>query len=84
VSTGATDDLTKGDRYRRSMVTRSAWTQKLGWCPMKPSARRFCHAPGVDDWQPRHYGDATAGAIDAAVRQLIRRRVHDGRERFLP
>ena len=38
---------------------------------MKPNARRFCNGPGSDDWQPRHYGDATAGAIDVAVRRLI-------------
>jgi cell division protease FtsH len=25
----------------------------------------------MEDWQPRHYGDATAGAIDRAVRSLI-------------
>jgi len=31
----------------------------------------FLNSPGADDWQPRHYGDATAGAIDLAVRRLI-------------
>ncbi len=71
VSTGATDDLTKATDIARSMVTRFGMDPKLGLVAYETERSSFLHGSGSDDWQPRHYGDATAGAIDVAVRRLI-------------
>ena len=71
VSTGATDDLTKATEIARSMVTRFGMDPNLGLVAYETERSSFLNAPGADDWQPRHYGDATAGAIDVAVSRLI-------------
>jgi len=71
VSTGATDDLTKATEIARSMVTRFGMDPNLGMVAYETERSTFLNAPGMEDWQPRHYGDATAGAIDLAVRRLI-------------
>jgi cell division protease FtsH len=71
VSTGATDDLTKATDIARSMVTRFGMDATLGLVAYETERSSFLQGPGSDDWQPRHYGDATAGAIDTAVRRLI-------------
>jgi cell division protease FtsH len=71
VSTGATDDLTKATEIARSMVTRFGMDPNLGLVAYETERSSFLHSPGAEDWQPRHYGDATAGAIDVAVRRLI-------------
>jgi cell division protease FtsH len=71
VSTGAADDLTKATDIARSMVTRFGMDPKLGLVAYETERSTFLNSPGADDWQPRHYGDATAGAIDLAVRRLI-------------
>jgi cell division protease FtsH len=71
VSTGATDDLTKATDIARGMVTRFGMDSKLGLVAYETERSSFLNSPGADDWQPRHYGDATAAAIDLAVRRLI-------------
>lgn len=71
VSTGATDDLTKATEIARSMVTRFGMDPNLGMVAYETERSSFLNPPGADDWQPRHYGDVTAGAIDVAVRRLI-------------
>jgi cell division protease FtsH len=71
VSTGASDDLVKATEIARSMVTRFGMDPTLGLVAYETERSSFLNGPGMDDWQPRHYGDATAGAIDVAVRRLI-------------
>jgi len=71
VSTGATDDLTKATDIARSMVTRFGMDPKLGLVAYETERSSFLHGPASEDWQPRHYGEATAEAIDVAVRLLI-------------
>jgi cell division protease FtsH len=71
VSTGATDDLSKATDIARGMVTRFGMDPKLGLVTYETERSSFLHGPASDDWQPRHYGEATAGAIDVAVRLLI-------------
>jgi cell division protease FtsH len=71
VSTGASDDLTKATDIARSMVTRFGMDPKLGLVAYETERSAFLHSPGMDDWQPRHYGESTADAIDVAVRRLI-------------
>ena len=71
VSTGAADDLAKATDIARSMVVRFGMDPKLGQVTYEPEATPFLGAPGGAEWQPRRYGDATADAIDVAVRELI-------------
>src|ERR1700722_12042323 len=71
VSTGASDDLVKATDIARSMVTRYGMDPKLGLVAYETDRSGFLHSPGMDDWQPRHYGESTADAIDVAVRRLI-------------
>jgi cell division protease FtsH len=71
VSTGAADDFSKATDIARSMVTRFGMDPKLGLVAYETERSSFLQSPGMDDWQPRHYGDETASAIDVAVRRLI-------------
>jgi cell division protease FtsH len=71
VSTGATDDLSKATDIARGMVTRFGMDPKLGLVTYETERSSFLHGPASDDWAPRHYGEATAGAIDVAIRRLI-------------
>jgi cell division protease FtsH len=71
VSTGASDDLVKATEIARSMVTRFGMDPNLGLVAYETERSSFLNGPGMDDWQQRHYGDATAGAIDIAVKRLI-------------
>jgi cell division protease FtsH len=71
VSTGAADDLTKATDIARGMVTRFGMDPKLGLVAYETERSSFLHSPGADDWQPKHYGEATADAIDVAIRRLI-------------
>ena len=43
----------------------------MGQVSYEPETAPLLDVPGHHDWQPRRYGEATAGAIDAAVRTLI-------------
>jgi cell division protease FtsH len=73
VSTGATDDLAKATEIARSMVVRFGMDPKLGQVTYEPESAPLLGMPAGADWQPRHYGEATADAIDTAVRELIDR-----------
>jgi cell division protease FtsH len=70
VSTGAGDDLAKATEIARSMVVRFGMDKKVGQVTYEPEAGPLLEMPSGGDWRPRHYGEATAGAIDAAVRAL--------------
>ncbi len=71
VSTGAADDLAKATNIARSMVVRFGMDAKLGQVTYEPETTPFLGAPAAAEWQPRRYGEATANAIDTAVRELI-------------
>ena len=70
VSTGAGDDLTKATNIARSMVVRFGMDKKLGQVSYEDDSAPLLGMPTSGDWRPRHYGEATAGDIDAAVRAL--------------
>jgi cell division protease FtsH len=71
VSTGAADDLAKASEIARSMVVRFGMDPKLGLVAYEPENASIMGGRGGSDWRPRHYGEETATAIDAAVRELI-------------
>jgi cell division protease FtsH len=71
VSTGASDDLVKATEIARSMVVRFGMDADLGQVAYEPERRSMLQTPGVPDWRPRSYGEATAASIDHAVRTLI-------------
>jgi len=71
VSTGAADDLAKATDIARNMVVRFGMDATLGQVVYEPEAPSLLGGPSGADWRPRHYGEATADAIDAAVRGLI-------------
>jgi cell division protease FtsH len=70
VSTGAADDLNKATEIARDMVVRFGMTPELGQVTYEPETTGFL-GPGTAAWQPRRYGEATAAAIDVAVKDLI-------------
>ncbi|MDR3533096.1 MAG: ATP-dependent zinc metalloprotease FtsH [Rhodopila sp.] len=72
VSTGAGDDLNKATEIARSMVVRFGMAPALGQVAYERETANFLGAPAsLAAWQPRHYGEATADAIDEAVKSLI-------------
>jgi cell division protease FtsH len=71
VSTGAADDLAKATDIARNMVVCFGMDEKLGQVTYEPEAPSLLGVPAGADWRPRHYGEATADAIDTAVRGLI-------------
>ena len=71
VSTGAGDDLSKATDIARSMVVRFGMDAQLGQVSYEPERSPMMDMPNSRDWQPRQYSEATAGAIDVAVRKLI-------------
>jgi cell division protease FtsH len=71
ISTGAADDLAKATEIARSMVMRFGMDAKLGQVAYEAEPSPFLPLQGGADWTQRRYGDATATAIDAAVRTLI-------------
>ncbi len=71
VSTGAADDLVKASEIARSMVVRFGMDAKLGQVAYEAESAPLLGVPGGVDWRPRRYGEETAAAIDAAVRELI-------------
>jgi cell division protease FtsH len=70
ISTGAADDLAKATEIARSMVVRYGMVAELGQVSYESDP-----APLLDEsavaWRPRRYSEATAAAIDKAVRELI-------------
>jgi cell division protease FtsH len=71
VSTGAADDLAKATEIARNMVVRFGMDPKLGQVAYEPEPAPLLGIPAGMEWRPRHYGEATAAAIDDAVRALI-------------
>ncbi|VWC92346.1 FtsH-2 peptidase [Burkholderia contaminans] len=71
ISTGAADDLAKASEIARSMAVRYGMDPKLGQVAYEPESTSPFGMPSGDQWRPRQYGEQTATAIDAAVRELI-------------
>jgi cell division protease FtsH len=71
VSTGAADDLAKATEIARNMVARFGMDPKLGQAVYESEPAPLLGIPAGTDWRPRHYGEQTADAIDAAVRELV-------------
>jgi cell division protease FtsH len=69
VSTGAGDDLAKATDIARSMVMRYGMDPTLGQVSYDEETTPLLG--GGPQWHERRYGEATAAAIDAAVRTLI-------------
>jgi cell division protease FtsH len=69
VSTGAGDDLAKATDIARSMVMRYGMDPALGQVSYDEEPAPLLG--GGPQWHERRYGEATATAIDAAVRGLI-------------
>jgi len=70
VSTGAGDDLVKATDIARSMVVRFGMDPTLGQVSYEPETSSLLQTAG-GGWRARSYGEATAEAIDSAVRKLI-------------
>ncbi|MGD9538386.1 MAG: ATP-dependent zinc metalloprotease FtsH [Alphaproteobacteria bacterium] len=70
VSTGAQDDLAKITDIARSMVTRYGMEESLGQASYEQEPSPFL-GPYAAMPRERHYSEATAEAIDKAVRALI-------------
>lgn len=70
MSTGAADDLAKATGIARSMAVRYGMAPDLGQITYEDDAESMLGYP-VDGWQPRRYSEASAAAIDRAVRELI-------------
>ena len=70
VSTGAGDDLVKATEIARGMVVRYGMDSTLGQVSYEPETATVMPTPG-GNLRPRNYGEATAEAIDNAVRRLI-------------
>jgi cell division protease FtsH len=70
ISTGAADDLARATDIARNMVVRFGMTSDLGQVAYEPETGSFL-AGQTPMWRPRTYGDATAEAIDHAVKALI-------------
>jgi cell division protease FtsH len=69
VSTGAGDDLAKATDIARSMVMRYGMDPTLGQVSYDEAPTPLLG--GGPQWHERRYGEATATAIDGAVRALI-------------
>jgi cell division protease FtsH len=71
LSTGAADDLARTTDIARSMVTRYGMVPELGHVAYDTEQPAFLRPAGVTG-TTRTYGEQTAQAIDAAVRDLVR------------
>ena len=71
VSTGAADDLAKASEIARNMVVRYGMTERLGEVSYESDPAPLLGGPAGESWRPRRYAEATAAAIDEAVRELI-------------
>ncbi len=70
VSSGAADDLARATDIARDMVARFGMTSELGLVAYEPDQATFLNVPTLA-FRPRNYADATAEAIDRAVKALI-------------
>ncbi|RWH82157.1 MAG: ATP-dependent metallopeptidase FtsH/Yme1/Tma family protein [Mesorhizobium sp.] len=72
LSTGAADDLAKVTDIARAMVTRYGMSKKLGHVALEKDQRSFLSPNPLAGGPREHdYGEATADAIDAEVRDII-------------
>lgn len=72
VSTGASDDFVKATEIARSMVLRFGMVPELGMVAYENEAGNgFLGGAPAADFRPRRYGEHTADAIDAAVRNIL-------------
>ncbi|WP_343713037.1 ATP-dependent zinc metalloprotease FtsH [Inquilinus sp.] len=71
ISTGAADDLAKATDIARNMAARFGMVSGLGQVAYETEQATFLGGSAETGWQPRRYGEATAEAIDAAIRSLI-------------
>jgi cell division protease FtsH len=71
ISTGAADDLVKATDIARSMVARFGMDAELGQVAYEPQQQRMLATPEGLGYEPRHYAETTATAIDRAIRALI-------------
>lgn len=70
MSTGAADDLARATGIARGMVTHYGMAPELGQITYEEEAGPLLGYP-LDAWQPRRYSEASAAAIDRAVRELV-------------
>lgn len=71
IGTGAADDLAKATNIAHSMVTRFGMTKEVGQITYETETSPFLSGPAIGNWQPRSYGEETAGQIDRAVRAIV-------------
>jgi cell division protease FtsH len=72
ISTGATDDLVRATDLARSMVLRYGMSEALGNVAYDRERSPYLQS-GIPMPQSRDYSEATAQAVDAAVRNLVNR-----------
>jgi cell division protease FtsH len=82
VSTGAADDLAKATDIARHMVKRYGMSEALGPVSYESAATPLL-GPTADYYRPRDYAEATAGRIDAQVRELIEEAARHAHELLL-
>jgi cell division protease FtsH len=71
LSTGAADDLAKVTDIARNMVVRYGMDESLGYVVYEPERTPFLgDVPGAVP-RERHFSEATAQAIDAAVKAIV-------------
>jgi cell division protease FtsH len=70
ISTGATDDLVRATDLARAMVLRYGMSEALGNVAYDRERSPYLQA-GIPMPQSRDYSEATAQAVDAAVRSLV-------------
>ncbi len=70
LSSGADDDIRQASNLARAMVARWGMAEEIGPMDLRESEEHpFL---GREMAQPRHHSDATAKAVDQAVRELLR------------
>jgi cell division protease FtsH len=69
-STGAADDLARASDIARDMVVRFGMTDTLGPVTYESEHATFLFGQ-TPSWRPKTYGEATAQAIDDAIKDLV-------------
>jgi cell division protease FtsH len=69
-STGAADDLARASEIARDMAVRFGMTDTLGPVIYEPEHASFLFGQ-TPSWRPKTYGEATAQAIDDAIKSLV-------------
>jgi cell division protease FtsH len=70
ISTGAADDLARATDMARAMVVRFGMDETLGQVVYEPETAHLLTGD-EREWRPKQYSEATASAIDTAVRGLV-------------